>query len=91
MKTQTPIAIAIEKLKESAEFINADDSREDRYYQSGLKEAIEVLTELLPQEKEMVEKAESDGFTDAWELTVKGGKNKYKNAQQYFEENYTQQ
>jgi hypothetical protein len=30
----------LEKLREEIEFINKDDSREDRYYQSGLKLAL---------------------------------------------------
>lgn len=85
MKTQTPIAIAIEKLKESANFINADDSREDKYYQSGLKEAIAVLIELLPQEKEMVEKAWDNGdFRQSTNMHIN-------NSKTYFTENYTQQ
>ena len=48
----TALQELIEILNESQKFINDNDSKEDKYYRSGLREAIEEANKLLEKEKE---------------------------------------
>lgn len=52
---KTPLQELIDKLYEAQNFINDNDSREDKYYRRGLREAIEEAKKLLPKEKEYYE------------------------------------
>jgi hypothetical protein len=47
----------LEKLREEIEFINKDDSREDRYYQSGLKLAFNIVKEFRAKEQIQIQDA----------------------------------
>jgi len=85
-KQRTPLAQAIETLTESANFITDNDSLQDRYYRTGLREAITELTELLPTEREAFEKAFERGgeeFSNAYKQTIYHGSN-------YFKKTFTQ-
>ena len=48
----TALQELIEILNESQKFINDNDSKEDKYYRSGLREAIEEANKLLEKEKQ---------------------------------------
>ena len=48
----TALQELIEILNESQKFINDNDSKEDKYYRSGLREAIEEAKALLETEEE---------------------------------------
>ena len=52
---KTPLQELIDKLNEAQNFINDNDSVEDLYYRTGLREAIEEAKRLLPKEKEFHE------------------------------------
>ena len=52
---KTPLQELIDKLNEAQNFINDNDSIEDRYYRTGLRKAIEEAKRLLPKEKEFHE------------------------------------
>lgn len=56
--TQTPISKAIEQLKEKIENSNY------ALYAKGCEDAIDILTDLLPYEREVIEIAYSDGVND---------------------------
>ena len=49
----TALQELIEILNESQKFINDNDSKEDKYYRRGLREAIEEANKLLEKEKQM--------------------------------------
>ena len=51
---KTPMQELIEQLKEEAQFINDNDSIEDRFYRSGLREAIQSAEQMLEKEKEVM-------------------------------------
>jgi hypothetical protein len=51
----------LEKLREEIEFINKDDSREDRYYQSGLKLAFNIVKEFRAKEQIQIQDAFDNG------------------------------
>ena len=59
---KTPMQELIEQLKEEAQFINDNDSIEDRFYRSGLREAIQSAEQMLEKEKEVMESAWQDGM-----------------------------
>ena len=82
---KTPITQAIEKLQEFKKELDLD-SNCDSNYDSALNDAIVVLTELLPKEKEVIEKAFEDGFCDGIQVPQKINRTAYG----YFEQNYTQ-
>jgi len=71
---KTPIAEAIEKICEHEKMHDYAISTESMRI---------ILQELLPKEKEMVEKAYDDGF-NSYEF------NYFQKANEYFNENYTQ-
>lgn len=60
-KELTPMMELIEQLEKEIKFINEDDSKEDRYYQAGLKLAYAKAKSLLPKEKQVIEDAHNDG------------------------------
>ena len=57
----TALQELIEILNESQKFINDNDSKEDKYYRSGLREAIEEANKLLEKEKEQIKNSYLDG------------------------------
>jgi len=94
---KTPICQAIEKLKsyiqDDVDFIAKYEKDATPYYHNDYVRAmdaveqtnthISILTELLPKEKEMVEKAYDDGWTNC-------NQKKFDGSERYFNENYTQ-
>ena len=64
----TALQKLIEILNESQKFINDNDSKEDKYYRRGLREAIEEAKALLEKEKqllsEMMQEDEKSGLYD---------------------------
>lgn len=60
----TAIEEILEKLREEIKFINEDDSREDKYYQTGLKLAFNIVKEYLVKERVQIQKAYSQGRSD---------------------------
>ena len=57
----TALQELIEILNESQKFINDNDSKEDKYYRRGLREAIEVANKLLEKEKEQIKNSYLEG------------------------------
>ena len=57
----TAITEILEKLREEIKFINKDDSKEDRYYQSGLKLAFNIVKEFRAKEQIQIQDAFDDG------------------------------
>lgn len=57
----TALQELIEILNESQKFINDNDSKEDKYYRRGLREAIEEANKLLEKEKEQIKNSYLDG------------------------------
>ena len=57
----TALQELIEILNESQTFINDNDSKEDKYYRRGLREAIEEANKLLEKEKEQIKNSYLDG------------------------------
>ena len=57
----TSLQELIEILNESQKFINANDSKEDKYYRRGLREAIEEANKLLEKEKEQIKNSYLEG------------------------------
>lgn len=57
----TALQELIEILNESQKFINDNDSKEDKYYRRGLREAIEEANKLLEKEKEQIKKSYLEG------------------------------
>ena len=78
---KTPITEAIEKIKFAQKHI-ISNTQYAQGYDGGLSDCINVLTELLPKEKEVIEKAFDDGFSDAGLSFLNG--------QTYFNETFTQ-
>ena len=72
MENKTALQELIEILNKSQKFINDNDSKEDKYYRSGLREAIEVAKNLIPTEKnkmiefgnkmQIIDDVDFDGF-----------------------------
>ena len=58
----TALQELIEILNESQKFINDNDSKEDKYYRRGLREAIEEANKLLEKEKEQIKNSYLDGY-----------------------------
>ena len=50
----TALQELIEILNESQKFINDNDSKEDKYYRRGLREAIEEANKLIEKEKKQI-------------------------------------
>ena len=57
----TALQELIEILNKSQKFINDNDSKEDKYYRRGLREAIEEANKLLEKEKEQIKKSYLEG------------------------------
>ena len=57
----TALQELIEILNKSQKFINDNDSKEDKYYRRGLREAIEEANKLLEKEKEQIKNSYLDG------------------------------
>ena len=77
----------IEILNESQKFINDNDSKEDKYYRRGLREAIEEANKLLEKEKEQIKKSylEGDGNgCGCYDFLTN------EDAEQYYNETYKQ-
>ena len=60
----TALQELIEILNESQKFINDNDSKEDKYYRRGLREAIEEANKLLEKEEEQIIDAYNHGCID---------------------------
>ena len=83
----TALQKLIEILNESQKFINDNDSKEDKYYRSGLREAIEEANKLLEKEKEQIKKSylEGDGNgCGCYDFLTN------EDAEQYYNETYKQ-
>lgn len=80
---KTPIVQAIENLQQFKKELDLD-SNCDSNYDSALNDAIVVLEELLPKEKEVIINSYEEGFINGMQNIVKPSEN-------YFNENYTQQ
>ena len=57
----TALQELIEILNESQKFTNDNDSKEDKYYRRGLREAIEEANKLLEKEKEQIKNSYLEG------------------------------
>ena len=79
----TALQELIEILNESQKFINDNDSKEDKYYRRGLREAIEEAKALLEKEKKQIIDAYNHGCIDTLNDEMKQGK-------QYHNETYKQ-
>ena len=83
----TALKELIEILNESQKFINDNDSKEDKYYRRGLREAIEEANKLLEKEKEQIKKSylEGDGNgCGCYDFLTN------EDAEQYYNETYKQ-
>lgn len=83
----TALQELIEILNESQKFINDNDSKEDKYYRRGLREAIEEAKKLLEKEKEQIKKSylEGDGNgCGCYDFLTN------EDAEQYYNETYKQ-
>ncbi len=83
----TALQELIEILNESQKFINDNDSKEDKYYRRGLREAIEEANKLLEKEKEQIKKSylEGDGNgCGCYDFLTN------EDAEQYYNETYKQ-
>ena len=77
----TALQELIEILNESQKFINDNDSKEDKYYRRGLREAIEEAKALLEKEKEQMIDAYNHGCIDTLNDEMKQGKQYYNETQ----------
>jgi hypothetical protein len=59
---KTPMQELIEQLKEQAEFIKDYDCAQDKFYRTGLRNAIKYAESMLEKEKEVMESAWQDGM-----------------------------
>ena len=83
----TALQKLIEILNKSQKFINDNDSKEDKYYRSGLREAIEEANKLLEKEKEQIKNSylEGDGNgCGCYDFLTN------EDAEQYYNETYKQ-
>ena len=83
----TALQELIEILNESQKFINDNDSKEDKYYRRGLREAIEEANKLLEKEKQQIKKSylEGDGNgCGCYDFLTN------EDAEQYYNETYKQ-
>ncbi len=83
----TALQELIEILNESQKFINDNDSKEDKYYRRGLREAIEEANKLLEKEKEQIKNSylEGDGNgCGCYDFLTN------EDAEQYYNETYKQ-
>jgi len=58
---ETALNEILDKLREEIKFINDDDSREDRFYQSGLKLAFNIVKEYRAKEQIQIQDAFDNG------------------------------
>ena len=83
----TALQELIEILNESQKFINDNDSKEDKYYRRGLREAIEEANKLLEKEKQQIKNSYLEGDGNGcgcyYFLTNE-------DAEQYYNETYKQ-
>ena len=83
----TALQELIEILNESQKFINDNDSKEDKYYRRGLREAIEEANKLLEKEKQQIKNSylEGDGNgCGCYDFLTN------EDAEQYYNETYKQ-
>ena len=83
----TALQELIEILNESQKFINDNDSKEDKYYRRGLREAIQEANKLLEKEKEQIKNSylEGDGNgCGCYDFLTN------EDAEQYYNETYKQ-
>ena len=83
----TALQELIEILNKSQKFINDNDSKEDKYYRRGLREAIEEANKLLEKEKEQIKNSyiDSDGNgCGCYDFLTN------EDAEQYYNETYKQ-
>ena len=83
----TALQELIEILNESQKFINDNDSKEDKSYRSGLREAIEVANKLLEKEKEQIKNSYLEGDSNGcgcYDFLTN------EDAEQYYNETYKQ-
>ena len=83
----TALQELIEILNESQKFINDNDSKEDKYYRSGLREAIEEANKLLEKEKEQIKNSYLEGDSNGcgcYDFLTN------EDAEQYYNETYKQ-
>ena len=83
----TALQELIEILNESQKFINDNDSKEDKYYRRGLREAIEEANKLLKKEKQQIKNSylEGDGNgCGCYDFLTN------EDAEQYYNETYKQ-
>ena len=83
----TALQELIEILNESQKFINDNDSKEDKYYRRGLREAIEEANKLLEKEKEQIKNSYLEGDSNGcgcYDFLTN------EDAEQYYNETYKQ-
>jgi hypothetical protein len=78
---QTALQRAIEQIK-------ADGQYKHIHYQSACDKAIQILTDLLPYEREVIQKAYYDGNAASKSMSF-NGISEYINSQDYFTKTYT--
>jgi|688.fasta_scaffold569777_2 hypothetical protein len=79
---QTAITKAIEQIK-------ADGEYKHIHYQSACDKAIQILTDLLPYERETIETAYKVGGINSKAISF-NGISEYRNSQDYFTKTYNQ-
>lgn len=79
----TALQELIEILNESQKFINDNDSKEDKYYRRGLREAIEEANKLILSEQLQIIHDYNNGCLDTL-------KDKMKQGIEYYNETYKQ-
>ena len=75
----------IEQLKEQAQFIKDYDCAQDKFYRTGLRNAIKYAESMLEKEKEVIMEAHQDGaFHTEWDEAT----DIIENAQDYYNETF---
>ena len=84
----TALQELIEILNKSQKFINDNDSKEDKYYRRGLREAIEEANKLLEKEKQQIILSYEQGYQDGRDEHYMSAE--FDGAEHYFKETYKQ-
>jgi phage shock protein A len=87
---QSKIAISKQDMEYYRQTIQMDSVRTEHDIQTGLFQSIQILTDLLPYERETIEAAYIEGDTDGSSETMGGmGNRNNRGYQDYFTKTYT--
>ena len=84
---KSKIAISKQDMEYYRQTIQMDSVRTEHDIQTGLLQSIQILTDLLPYERETIEAAYKDGGINSKAMAVNGF-SKYNNSQDYFTKTY---